>query len=214
MKYNKEEIDEIVNADGELIGGEDVPTNGANLSTAANNVTDYNAKVSHQPYRYDMLGRFGFTLLPFFEGVEDASSDELIGEIAEYFYDDYMEMLKYYYKNPKLLQQHYRMKSRLDFESDDSVSHDIRKAGEILELIKPHFEKSLKALDENLKSGVNEGTFIEGKMLDNKVENDVVAEKSKDNELSDTKLKKIAGLLNNEFDQNDLDKLITLLENK
>lgn len=214
MIYSKKKIDEIVNADGELIGGEDVPTNGANLSTAANNVTDYNAKVSHQPYRYDMLGRFGFTLLPFFEGVEDASSDELVEELAKYFYDDYMEMLKYYYKNPKLLQQDYRKKSRLDFDSDESNSHDIRKAGEVLELIKPHFEKSLKALDENLKSGVNEGSFIEGKMLDKKTDNDVVGEKSKDNELSDTKLKKIAGLLNNEFNQEDLDKLITLLETK
>ena len=81
MKLTKGQIQEIIDSDGELIGVNDTPENGSNLETQANNTTDYNAKVGHQPYRYDMLGRFGFTLLPFFEGVE-AQDDPLLDEIA------------------------------------------------------------------------------------------------------------------------------------
>ena len=103
MKIKKEQLQEIIDSDGELIGVDDVPTNGADLESQANNTTDYNAKVGHQPYRYDMLGRFGFTLLPFFEGVEETGPDDLLDELAKYMYERYMEILEHYYRNPQKL---------------------------------------------------------------------------------------------------------------
>jgi hypothetical protein len=74
MKLKKKDIDEIINTNGELIGKEAIPTNGADLESQANNTTDYNAKIGQQPFRYDMLGRFGFTLMPFMEGEEKNQS--------------------------------------------------------------------------------------------------------------------------------------------
>ena len=210
MKLKKGDIQEIINSDGDLIGVNDTPENGSNLETQANNTTDYNAKVGHQPYRYDMLGRFGFTLLPFFEGVED-QNDPLLDEIARYLYEKYMEMLKHYYKNPKLLQNDYRKKSKLDFETDDSSEHDIEMANDILEIIKPHFEESLKGLNEQLKTEVNESTFIEGKMLDKKDNKELSDEKSDVSDVLSVKLKKIAGLIN-KLDKSEVKKIKNLLE--
>ena len=209
MKITKGQIQEIIDSDGELIGVNDTPENGSNLETQANNTTDYNAKVGHQPYRYDMLGRFGFTLLPFFEGVE-GESNPLQDEIARYLYEKYIEMLKHYYKNPKLLQNDYRKKSKLDFETDESSSHDIEMAKDILEIIKPHFEESLKSLDEQLKTEMNENTFIEGKMLDKK-NDDEFAHKNDDGDVLSAKIEKIAGLINN-LDKDEVKKIKNLLE--
>jgi len=212
MEYKKQEIQEIIDANGELIGSDDIPHSGSDLESAANNTTDYNVKVGHQPYRYDMLGRFGFTLLPFFEGVEGEGTDPLLEDIARYLYDRYMDLLKHYYKNPKALQQDYRKKSTLDFESDESNEHDYEAAKDILELIKPYFEESLMGLDNNLKDNLGESAFIEGKMLDKKEDKDLSDQKSGDSEVLDTQIKKIAGLVNNKLDKKEINKLINLLE--
>jgi hypothetical protein len=213
MKYTKKQLQEIVDADGELIGTDDVPQTGSNLESQANNTTDYNSKIGHQPYRYDMLGRFGFTLLPFFEGVEEEGNDPLVAEIAEYLYDHYLSMMKHYYKNPKALQQDYRKKSKLDFETDESNAHDIQMAKDILDIIKPHFEGAMKELDESLKEGLNENAFVEGKMLDKKDAKGVV-EKDDDKEVTSKHIEKIAGLINKKLDKQDVNKLINLLENE
>ena len=210
MKMKKEQIQEIIDSDGELIGVDDVPTNGADLESQANNTTDYNAKVGHQPYRYDMLGRFGFTLLPFFEGVESDGPDPMLEEIARYLYEQYMAMMKHYYKNPEKLKNDYRKKVKLDFETDESNDHDYEMAEEILKIIKPHFEGALKELDENLKEGINENNFVEGKMLDKKEAKGVVG-KSKDTDVLDKKAKKIAELIN-KLDKEDVKKIKNLLE--
>ena len=210
MEYKKQELQEIIDANGELIGADDIPYSGSDLESAANNTTDYNVKVGHQPYRYDMLGRFGFTLLPFFEGVEGDGPDPLLDALASYFYEDYKEMLKHYYKNPEKLKNDYRKKVKLDFETDESNEHSFRKAEEILEIIKPFFEEALQGLDKNLKENLEEGAFIEGKMLDKKEPKGVV-EKGKDNDVLDKKAQKIADLIN-KLDKDDVKKIKNLLE--
>lgn len=210
MKYTKKQIQEIIDSDGELIGTNDIPQNGADLESQANNTTDYNAKVGHQPYRYDMLGRFGFTLLPFFEGVEDSGPDDLLDELAEYMYERYMETLEYYYRNPEKLKSDFRKKSKLSFEEDESNETDYKTAEKILEIIKKHMGESLKELDKNLKEGINETTFIEGKMLEKKDKKGVV-NKKKDNDVLDKKMEKIADLIN-KLDKDDVKKIKNLLE--
>jgi hypothetical protein len=210
MKIKKEQLQEIIDSDGELIGVDDVPTNGADLESQANNTTDYNAKVGHQPYRYDMLGRFGFTLLPFFEGVEETGPDDLLDELAKYMYERYMEILEHYYRNPQKLKSDFRKKSKLSFEEDESNEIDYETAEKILSIIKPHFESALKELDENLKEGLNENAFVEGKMLDKKDKKGVVDKKT-DKDVLDKKAKKIAELIN-KLDKEDVKKIKNLLE--
>ena len=215
MKYTKKEIEEIVDSDNELIGGDATPKSGSNLETQANNTTDYNAKVGHQPFRYDMLGRFGFTLLPFFEGVEDEESkpNELIEELAKYMYDNYMRILEYYYRNPEKLKSDFRKKSELDFESDEGNHIEYEAAEEILGIVKEHFGESLKALDDNIKNNVDENAFIEGKMLDNKDSKKDVVNKKNSNDVLDKekKTERIADLIN-KLDKNDVKKIKNLLE--
>jgi len=213
-KFKKKDIDEIINSDGELIGGDDSPNSGSNLETQANNTTDYNAKIGHQPYRYDMLGRFGFTLLPFFEGVEGEENkpNELINELAKYMYNRYMEILEYYYRNPEKLKSDFRKKSEQD--SEDNINDvDYKNAEDILEIIKKHFGDSLKELDENLKENIDENSFIEGKMLDKKDKKSDVVNKKKDNDVLDKekKTEKIADLIN-KLDKDDVKKIKNLLE--
>lgn len=213
MKYTKRKIQEIVDSDGMLIGSDDIPQNGSNLESQANNTTDYNSKISHQPYRYDMLGRFGFTMLPFFEGVDDKSdADPIVSEIAEFLYYKYMEILKHYYKNPKQLQNDYRVKSKLDFKSDESSKHDFEMANKIIDMIKPHFEDAMKNLDENIKNNLDENKFTEGKLLDKK--NTEEFSKKKDDDIRDKQLEKIVGLINTKLSKKSINKLVNLLEVK
>ena len=98
MKLTKKQLYEIIDSNGELIGGNAIPTSGSDLETQANNTTDYNVKVGTQPFRYDMLGRFGFTLLPFFEGkdAEDINPEEvpILKELAKLMYEKFMETLE------------------------------------------------------------------------------------------------------------------------
>jgi hypothetical protein len=210
MKVRKGDIDEIVDANGDLIDLENIPPNGSNLETQANNTTDYNVKVGHQPFRYDMLGRFGFTLLPFFEGVEDSKPDDLLDELARYMWKRYMEIIEHYYRNPQKLKNDFRKKSKLSFEEDESNEIDYETAEKILEIVKKHMGESLKQLDENMKEGLGESAFIEGKMLDKKEKRGVVSKKD-DKEVLDKKVKKIADLIN-KMDKDDVKKIKNLLE--
>lgn len=213
MKIKKKELFEIIDSNGELIGKDAVPTAGANLETQANKTTDYNAKIGMQPFRYDMLGRFGFTLLPFFEGEEEnGEKNELIDELAKFFYEDYMAVLKHYYKNPKALQRDYRKKSKLDFDTDESTAHDIEKAKKVLDIIRPFLDKELKNLDENIKQELDENAFFEGKIIDSKEEEEL-SKKDDDKEMREKKIEKIAGLIN-KLEKNDIHKIINLLEIK
>ena len=83
MEFKKKDLTEIIGSDGNLIGNNAIPTTGADLESQANNTTDYNAKVGVQPFRYDMLGRFGFTLMPFLEGKESQEQLELLKDLDE-----------------------------------------------------------------------------------------------------------------------------------
>lgn len=211
MKYTKEQIQEIVDADGELIGSMDVPQTGANLDTAANNTTDYNASIGHQPYRYDMLGRFGFTLLPFFEGEEkkgelNQGQAELENDLVDLMNERYIDLLSHYYRNPKTVQSDYRKYSKEEEVSEEAMKYSVEWADKILKIVEKHFGNAFDKL-ENL----DENAFVEGKMLDKKDEVDVV-KKSDDNEVTSKQIEKIAGLLNNKFDKEEVNKLITLLE--
>ena len=104
-------------------------------------------------------------------------------------------------------------KSKLDFDSDSSVKHDKEMAKKILNLVSSEFDGVLKNLDENLKKSLDENKFVEGKMLEKKDEKEF-PEKSKDNDILDANLKKIAGILSTELNKEDLNKLINLLEDK
>lgn len=210
MKLTKKELYEIIDTNGELIGKDDIPKSGSDLETQATNTTDYNAKIGMQPFRYDMLGRFGFTLLPFFEGKENQGQTELLNDLAKLMYDKYMETLEYYYRNPNKLKSDFRMHSEHDFETqpEDRKKIDFNWAKKIMKIIQPHFEKSFtepEHLDENI--------VIEDKMLDKKGEGEFT-KRSESKEIRDKQVEKIAGLINKKFDKKDIDKLITLLEGK
>lgn len=213
MKYKKKELYEVIDSHGELIGKNAVPTAGTDLETQAGKTTDYNYKVGMQPFRYDMLGRFGFTLLPFFEAEDKGDEkNEVIEELAKFFYEDYMATLKHYYKNPKALQRDYRKKSEQDFDNDESTHHDYEKAAKVLDIIRPHLDKELKTLDENIKQELDENAFFEGKLMDSKKE-DELSKKSEDGEVRGKKIEKIAGLIN-KLDKDEITKIINLLESK
>jgi hypothetical protein len=211
MKFKKKELNEIIDANGELIGKDDIPTNDANAETQASNTTDYNAKIGTQPFRYDMLGRFGFTLMPFMEGKENDGQKELLDDLAKLMYDKYMETLEFYYRNPNKLKSDFRMHSEHDFESqpEDRKKIDFEWAKKIMKLIQPHFEKSFKEpIDEKL----NESAVAEDKVVDKKSE-DEISTRTADDDIKDKKIQKVAGLIN-KLDKKDIDKLINLLERK
>ena len=210
MKLKKKEINEIINGRGELIGANDVPTHGSDLETQAKGTSNKNAKIGTQPFRYDMLGRFGFTLMPFMEGEEkNQGQQELLDDLAELMYDRYREFLEYFYKHPEQLKQDYRKKSKnkTTFENDEEVGKkiDYEWAEKALKIFQKHFEKSFEDSET-----IDEGVLAE-KMVDKK--EDEMAEKSEDKELRDKKIKKIAGLIN-KLEKKDIDDLINLIERK
>jgi hypothetical protein len=113
-----------------------------------------NVKIGTQPFRYDMLGRFGFTLLPFFEGKENQGQTELLNDLAKLMYDKYMETLEYYYRNPNKLKSDFRMHSEHDFETqpEDKKKIDFEWAKKVAKLVEKHFENAFKEpeqIDEN-----------------------------------------------------------------
>lgn len=211
MKLKKKEINEIINGQGDLIGGNDIPTHGSDLETQAGGTSNKNAKIGTQPFRYDMLGRFGFSLMPFMEGEEkNEGQEKLLNDLAELMYDRHTETLQYYYRNPQKLKSDYRKKigDKLDFNSENEKNKetDYKWASKIIEIIQNHLEEALKESDI-----IDEGKILAEKMVTKK--EDEMTEKSEDKELRDKKIKKIAGLIN-KLEKKDIDELINLIERK
>jgi hypothetical protein len=209
MKLKKKDLLEIIDTNGELIGNKSIPEVDPNADTQANNTTDYNQKVGTQPFRYDMLGRFGFTLMPFMEGVEENQGQkELLDDLAKLMYDKYMETLEYYYRNPNKLKPDFRLHNEKDFDTqpDDKKKIDFDWARKIVKVIEKHFENAFKEPDT-----LDEAKVVEEKLVDKK--EDEMATKTDDKEVREKKLEKIAGLIN-KLEKKDIDKLINLLERK
>jgi len=210
MEIKKKELDEIISGNGELIGTDDIPTHGADLESAANNTSDYNQKIGTQPFRYDMLGRFGFTLMPFMEGDDKGEGQaELENELVDLMNERFIDLLTYYYRNPNAVKLDYRKYSRDKEVSQEEMKHSVEWADKVLKVVEKHFEKSLKNLDEQFQENIAEGKVVEDRMV-KKVE-DEIASKSDDREVTEKKLKKIAGLIN-KLELQDKNKLINLLE--
>ncbi len=207
MKLKKKDLLEIIDTNGELIGNNAIPDVDANADTQANNTTDYNAKIGQQPFRYDMLGRFGFTLMPFMEGVEENQGQkELLNDLAKLMYDKYMETLEYYFRNPNKLKPDFRLQNEKDFNTqpEDKKKIDIDWAKKVVKVIEKHFENAF-----NEPENIDEAKVVEDKMVDKK--DDEIASKSEDKEVREKKIEKIAGLIN-KLEKKDIDKLINLLE--
>ena len=198
MKITKKDLFEIIDSNGELIGINDIPTTGADLETQANNTTDYNAKIGTQPFRYDMLGRFGFTLLPFFEGEENQEQVELFSELEKLMYDKYVEILKFYYKNPNKLKSDYR--KIIDGSSDVNKEVNGDYAKKIIKVVEKHFENAFKEPEQ-----IDEANVVEDKMINSKKEEEI-SRKGSDNDVTEKRLEKIAGLIN-KLDKSDINKL-------
>lgn len=208
MKYKKKDLDEIIDGTGNLIGNDGIPSVDANADTQAKHTTDYNAKVGTQPFRYDMLGRFGFSMMPFMEGEEkNQAQNDLFNELTKYIYDRYVDVLKQYYKNPNKLKIDYRKISA--GKGDDKYGSETAK--EILKIVEKHFEKQFKNLDEQFRENIAENKVVEDIMV--KKSSDKMSKKSDDHEVREKKLEKIAGLIN-KLEKKDIDKLINLLEIK
>ncbi|MDA3781520.1 MAG: hypothetical protein PF487_15030 [Bacteroidales bacterium] len=199
MKYKKKEIEEIIDGNNNLIGNDDIPSFDANADSQAKHSSDYNAKVGTQPFRYDMLGRFGFTLMPFMEGEEkNDGQKEVLDDLAKLMYERYREFLQYFYKHPEQLKQDYRKNSRdgVSFENDEEVGKkiDYEWAEKILKIIEKHFDESFKNLDEQYKENIAESIVVEDKIVDKK--EDKLTKKVDDKEIREKKIKKIPGLIN------------------
>jgi hypothetical protein len=209
MKFKKSELLEIIDSNGDLIGKNDVPPTGADLETAANNTTDYNAKVGTQPFRYDMLGRFGFTLMPFMEGKENQGQQELLSDLAHLAYERYMEILEYYYRNPNKLKSDFRLMSEKNFDTqpDEKKAKNFECAKKMAKIVEKHFENAFKEQET-----IDEGVVVEDQVIEKRSE-DEIANKSKDKEIGDKKLEKIADLID-KLDKEAKDKLKKLLEAK
>jgi hypothetical protein len=211
MKLKKKDLLEIIDSNGELIGKNDIPTSGGDLESQANNTTDYNAKIGTQPFRYDMLGRFGFSLMPFMEGKENDSQIELLNDLGELVHEKYIKDLEYYYRNPNKLKSDFRKIVDNKFHSEECQKADAEWAKKIIKLMEPHFEKAFKEPIDEVNS-ITESKVEEDKLVNKKSE-DEISKKSEDEEIKDKKLQKVAGLIN-KLDKKDIDKLINLLERK
>jgi len=211
MKLKKKDLLEIVDSNGELIGKNDIPTNGNDLESQANNTTDYNVKIGTQPFRYDMLGRFGFSNLGFAEGKENQEQKELLNDLAELIHGKYIKDLEYFYRNPNKLKSDYRKAVDDKFHSEECQKEDIVWAKKIIEAIQPHLKKAFKEPIDEINS-ITESKVEEDKLVNKKSE-DEISKKSENQEIKDKKLQKVAGLIN-KLDKKDIDKLINLLERK
>lgn len=209
MKFKKKDLLEIIDANGELIGQNDVPSSGADLDSAANNTTDYNTKIGQQPMRWNTMSLMGFNMMPFYEGKEDEADTGLFDDLAKLMYDKYMETLEYYYRNPNKLKSDFRMMSEKDFNSqpEERRKIDDEWVMKIINTIKPHVEKSF-----GKSESLDESAVLEDKMVDKKSE-DEISTKSEDKDVQEKKIEKIAGLIN-KLEKGDINKLINLLERK
>jgi hypothetical protein len=206
MKFKKSELLEIIDSNGDLIGKNDVPSTGADLETAASNTTDYNAKIGQQPFRYDMLGRFGFTLMPFMEGKENQGQQELLNDLSELMHERYIDIVSHYYRNPNKLKPDFR-KANEGEHSSECQKFDNEWARKIIKIVEKHFENAFKEPET-----IDEAAVVEDKMLDKKSE-DEISKKSEDKEVREKRLEKIADLID-KLDQEAKDKLKKLLESK
>ena len=176
MRFKKNELLEIIDGNGDLIGNNDVPTVDANADSQASNTTDYNAKVGTQPFRYDMLGRFGFTLMPFMEGKEE-QADTFFSELTGLMHSRFVDITDYYIKHPNLLKPDNRKaKEETVGHNEECEKRDIKWAKEIMKLVDKHFgKKTEKQIDEGIsikkpitfKSNKNELFYITFKFDDN-----------------------------------------------
>jgi len=196
-KFKKSEIEEVIDSNNNLVGGSDEPTTGANKETEAGGTTDKNARIAHQNYKNDFLGRFGFY---FYESEEDNKNVE--NKLARKMYEKYLETLDFYHENPDKLETDWKLHQRVDFESqpEGSREHDYEWASDILKILEPHMKKD-----------INEAKVVEDKLTKKKKSNDIVKKDKK--ELSANKLDKVADLLS-QLPKNELDKLMNLLEVK
>lgn len=210
MEFKKKHLKEIIDTNGDLIGTDAIPAYDANADTAAHGTTDQNAKIGQQPFRYDMLGRFGFSLMPFMEGVEENDGQAaLLKDLAKLMYDKYMSTIEHYYRSPNKLKSDFRMHSEHDFETqpehNKKIDYDLAK--EIVKIVQKHFEGAFKEPEQ-----IDESKVIEDKVIDTKSEDEMTT-KTADNGVRSKKLEKIAGLIN-KLEKKDIDKLINLLERK
>ena len=206
MKLKKKDLLEIIDSNGELIGNNAIPSVDANADTQANNTTDYNSKIGTQPFRYDMLGRFGFTLMPFMEGKENQGQQELLKDLTELMHKRFVDIIGHYYRNPNKLKPDYR-KISAGQHSEESAKFDAEYARKIVKVIEKHFENAFKEPET-----LDEAKVVEDKFVERKRE-DEMTEKDDDKEVRDKKIEKIAGLIN-KLEKKDIDKLINLLEVK
>ena len=212
MELKKKDLLEIIDGNGELIGSDNMPTVDANADTQAKGTTDVNAKIGTQPFRYDMLGRFGFTLMPFMEGEDkNQGQAELENDLVDLMNQRYIDILSHYKRNPQSIKSDYR-KHVTDGEiSDETMKYSVGYADKVLKIIEKHFEEQFKNLDEQFQENLVEGKVAEDKMVDKK--EDEMLNKSEDGDVREKKLEKIAGLINR-LEKKDIDKLINLLERK
>jgi hypothetical protein len=208
MKLKKKEINEIINGSGDLIGGNDIPTHGSDLETQAGGSSNKNAKIGTQPFRYDMLGRFGFTLMPFMEG-EDKNSEQqqLFDDLVDLMNQRYLDLLGRYYRNPNDVKIDYRKYSKEKQISQEVEEYNKEWAEKALNIFQKHFED---AISDEIET-IDESSVLAEKMVSKK--EDEITEKSEDKELRDKKIKKIAGLIN-KLEKKDIDNLINLIERK
>jgi len=212
MKLKKKDLLEIIDTNGELIGSENIPNVDANADTQAHGTTDTNQKIGTQPFRYDMLGRFGFTLMPFMEGVDkNQGQAELENDLVDLLNDRYVEILSHYYRNPQKVKSDYRKYSADKEVGDDAMKYSVEWANKILKVIEKHFDEQFKNLDEQFQENIVESKVVEDKFVDKK--EDEMSTKTVDGEIKEKKLEKIAGLIN-KLEKKDIDKLINLLEKK
>lgn len=203
MKFTKNKINEIINSNDELIGSDAIPQNGSDLESQSNGTTDMNVSKSAQPFRYDMLGRFGFTLLPFFEGKENQEQTEMLNDLINLMYDRYKEILEFYYRNPNKLKSDFRKLS--SGESDPKKEVNVEYAKMIIKIVEKHFENAFK-------TNIDESEVHEDKVVNDKTENEL-SKKTEDSDIKSKRIEKIAGLIG-KLNKNDVDKLINLLERK
>jgi len=210
MELKKKDLLEIIDTNGELIGSEGIPSVDANADTQAHGTTDTNQKIGTQPFRYDMLGRFGFTLMPFMEGEDkNQGQAELENDLVDLLNDRYLDILKHYYRNPQRIKSDYRKHVTDDEISDETLKYSVEYADKILKCVEKHFEEQFKNLDEQFQENLVESKVVEDKMVDRK--EDEMTTKTEDGEVREKKLEKIAGLIN-KLEKKDIDKLINLLE--
>lgn len=190
----KKEIQEIIDADGNLIGTDDAPETGKDLYSRSTRDTNYNATVMGQNFKNDFLGRFGFY---FYESVEDGT--KLRNNLAVLMYKKFLDTLEYYHKNPDKLEKDYQehLSSGKEVSKDEIDDIDLKWADKVMDIIEPFMKKNL-----------NETKVVEDKIVKEKNDKEISTKKN-DNEF--TKVKKVADLLS-KLPKNQINKLITLLE--